>query len=421
MFVQILSWIHNITTMLFGIYISSFFLGVKQNKNNVIKLAVFSCIEGTFYLIVMSILGDSLANQIYLFLIHIPLIIFLYVYYKFPLLSCMISVFSAYLCCQISNWCGLFLLSITGQEWCYYLVRIIVTIATFIILCRYVCRTTSAIFAKEKRELCIIGFLPFIYYVFDYAFTKFSSLLYTGNRAIVEFMGFAFCIAYLIFLIVYFKEFEEKQEFRQYSDLMELHLQSIQNEIDHVKNSEHTLSILRHDMRHNLNIILTFLQNDNTEKAIEYIKSISESYDDTIVKEYCSDDMINSVISMYDMRFRSKGFELICDISCNDIVFSERDFSTLLSNALENAFHALESEMDGEKWAKLTIANKGDSVLLCIENPAPHMPKFVDGIPVSDRKGHGIGVKSIIYYVEQLNGQWHFSMSGDIFVLRVIV
>lgn len=421
MFVQILSWIHNITTMLFGIYISSFFLGVKQNKDNVIKLAVFSCIEGTFYLIVMSILGDSLANQIYLFLIHIPLIIFLYIYYKFPLLSCMISVFSAYLCCQISNWCGLFLLSITGQEWCYYLVRIIVTIATFIILCRYVCRTTSAIFAKEKRELCIIGFLPFIYYVFDYAFTKFSSLLYTGNRAIVEFMGFAFCIAYLIFLIVYFKEFEEKQEFRQYSDLMELHLQSIQNEIDHVKNSEHTLSILRHDMRHNLNIILTFLQNDNAEKAIEYIKSISESYDDTIVKEYCSDDMINSVISMYDMRFRSKGFELICDISCNDIVFSERDFSTLLSNALENAFHALESEKDGEKWAKLTIANKGDSVLLCIENPAPHMPKFVDGIPVSDRKGHGIGVKSIIYYVEQLNGQWHFSMSGDIFVLRVIV
>lgn len=421
MFVQILSWIHNITAMLFGIYISSFFLGVKQNKDNVIKLAVFSCIEGTFYLIVMSILGDSLANQIYLFLIHIPLIIFLYIYYKFPLLSCMISVFSAYLCCQISNWCGLFLLSITGQEWCYYLVRIIVTVATFIILCRYVCRTTSAIFAKEKRELCIIGFLPFIYYVFDYAFTKFSSLLYTGNRAIVEFMGFAFCIAYLIFLIVYFKEFEEKQEFRQYSDLMELHLQSIQNEIDHVKNSEHTLSILRHDMRHNLNIILTFLQNDNAEKAIEYIKSISESYDDTIVKEYCSDDMINSVISMYDMRFRSKGFELICDISCNDIVFSERDFSTLLSNALENAFHALESEKDGEKWAKLTIANKGDSVLLCIENPAPHMPKFVDGIPVSDRKGHGIGVKSIIYYVEQLNGQWHFSMSGDIFVLRVIV
>ena len=39
MFVHILSWIHNITTMLFGIYISAFFLGVKQNKNNITKLS----------------------------------------------------------------------------------------------------------------------------------------------------------------------------------------------------------------------------------------------------------------------------------------------------------------------------------------------------------------------------------------------
>lgn len=45
MFVHILSWIHNITTMLFGIYISAFFLGVKQNKNNITKLALFSCLE----------------------------------------------------------------------------------------------------------------------------------------------------------------------------------------------------------------------------------------------------------------------------------------------------------------------------------------------------------------------------------------
>lgn len=102
-------------------------------------------------------------------------------------------------------------MNITKYEWAYYFTRITVTIITFIILCKYVCSTTSAVFAKGKRELCIIGFLPLIYYIFDYAFTKFSNLLYTGNRVIVEFMGFAFCIAYLVFLIIYFKEFEENR------------------------------------------------------------------------------------------------------------------------------------------------------------------------------------------------------------------
>ena len=39
---------------------------------------------------------------------------------------------------------------------------------------------------------------------------NFQLLLYSGNKAVVEFMGFAFCIAYLVFLIIYFQEYENK-------------------------------------------------------------------------------------------------------------------------------------------------------------------------------------------------------------------
>ena len=49
------------------------------------------------------------------------------------------------------------------------------------------------------------------------------------------------------------------------------------------------------------------------------------------------------------------------------------------------------------------------------------MPKFIDGIPISDKKGHGIGTKSIVYYVQQLNGQCHFSVEKHCFVLKIIL
>ena len=49
------------------------------------------------------------------------------------------------------------------------------------------------------------------------------------------------------------------------------------------------------------------------------------------------------------------------------------------------------------------------------------IPAFVDGVPVSTRNGHGIGVRSIIYYVEQLHGQCHFSIVDHCFVLRIII
>lgn len=316
----------------------------------------------------------------------------------------------------------MFVLSLTGQDWCYYTARIVTTFVTFILLCRFVCRTTAAIFAKEKRELCVIGFLPLMYYVFDYTTTKFSSLLYSGNKAVVEFMGFAFCIAYLIFLLVYYREFEKKQEIRQYSELMEIQLHSIQKEIDQVRNSRQELSILRHDMRHHLNILLTLLQEDSTEPARKYIKEIGEAYDETVIERYSRNEMINSVISIYQMRFSDKGFTLHCTIRTGETLpCPDLAICTILSNALENAMHALEKLQSGNRWARLSLTQKDHQLLLEIENPVDATPKFIDGIPASDQKGHGIGVKSIVYYVEQLHGQYHFSVLNHIFILRIIV
>ena len=422
MLVQVLSAIHNITTMLFGIYCSAFFLGVKPNRKNVGTLFLLFCGQGILYIIDFLSFGETLANMSYPLIVHFPLILFLSLHYKYSLVSSAVSVFSAYLCCQISNWIGLFILAVTAAQWCYYSARILTTVTTFIILYKYVFRSTKTIFAKDTRELSIIGFLPFVYYVFDYASTKFSSLLYSGNKAIVEFMGFAFCIAYLIFLMVYFQEYENKQELKQYSNLREMQLQSMQKEIEQVKISSQKLAILRHDMRHQLNIILTQLQNDHSDKAQEYIHEISSAYDDTIIASYSRNEMLNSVLSIYHSRFTDKGFSLDCNVSTGkELPCSDLALCTILSNALENSMHALENLESPSKWAKLTLSQKKNHLLFQLENPVEKIPEFVDGVPVSSRNGHGIGVKSIIYYVDQLNGQCHFSITDHRFVLRIIV
>lgn len=425
MLVDILSLIHNATTLLFGVFISAFLLGVKQNRKNIAILFLFFSCEGILYLSNAFLFGTTFSNQIYPiiypFIIHLPLTLFLTLYYKYPLMSSFISVLSAYMCCQISNWIGIFILTITNAEWCYYLIRIIVTIITFFLLCQFVCQTTESIFSGDKRELCVVGFFPFVYYIFDYISTKFSTLLYSGNKVIVEFMSFAFCIAYLVFLLVYFKEYTQMQEAKQYSNLMELQLLSIQNEIEYVKTTKHTLSILKHDTRHHLNILLTLLQNNNTDKAIDYISKLNKVYDDTTFTTYSKNEMLNSILSIYQMRFIEKGFTLNCNISCENNIFSEIAFCAILSNALENAMHALETITIEKKWATLTISNNENHLLLKLENPIEQIPKFIDGIPVSKKKGHGIGVKSIVYYVEQLNGQWNFSVLDNSFILRIII
>ncbi len=408
--------------MLFGIYISAFFLGVKQNRKNICTLFLLALCEGILYGISFYLLGMEMTDRCYALIIHLPLILFLILYYKYPVVSSCISVFSAYLCCQLSNWIGLLVLMITGEEWCYYAARIPITVIVFFLLCLFICRTTETIFTRDTRELYIIGFLPTVYYLFDYSFAKLSGLLYSGNKVVVEFMGFVFCISYLAFLLVYFREYEKKQEIKQYSDLMELQLLAIEKEIEQVKRSKKKLSILRHDMRHHLNVILSQLQNGNTGKTIDYIEETGNLYDDTTIITYCRNEMVNAVISIYHTRFTDQGIMLNHDISVGEkLPCPETAICTILSNALENSMHALEEMDAGEKWVNLTITEKKDHLLLQIENPVVRIPKFVDGIPTSDKNGHGIGVKSIIYYVEQLKGQCHFSLADHSFILRIII
>lgn len=422
MVVQILSFIHNITTMLFGIYISAFFLGVKRNRKNILALfLLFSCV-GIVYIISFLILGMTVTDRLYAIIIHLPLILFLILYYKYPVISSCISVLSAYLCCQLSNWIGLLALAITGEQWCYYALRILTTFISFFLLCKFVCRTTETIFARGTRELYIIGFLPTVYYIFDYSFTKLSDLLYSNNKILVEFMGFVFCIAYFAFLFVYFQEYIKKQEIKQYNDLMKMQLLSIEKEVEQVKSSKQKLSILRHDMRHHLNVILTQLRNDNLKKAVDYIEEIGNMYDDTMITAYSLNEMVNSVISIYHTRFDDRKITLNYDISVGETLpCPDTAICAILSNALENALHALEEIDTEKKWANLTISEKGNHLLLQIENPMAQIPRFVNGIPISDKKGHGVGIKSIIYYVEQLNGQYHFSFTDHTFILRIII
>ena len=54
--------------------------------------------------------------------------------------------------------------------------------------------------------------MPFVYYVFDYVTGVYTALLYSGIESVVEFLGFMICIFYILFIFLYFREYEEKTE-----------------------------------------------------------------------------------------------------------------------------------------------------------------------------------------------------------------
>lgn len=317
---------------------------------------------------------------------------------------------------------GLFVLSVTGKEWCYYVCRIVVTLVVFWVLYHYVCQTTAMLFAKTDRELLIIGSLPLVYYIFDYATTKFSKLLYTGNRAVPEFLGFAICLSYLIFLLVYFREYEMKSKAEQYNELIRMQMNSFQAEMDNTRKSEKKMSILRHDTRHHMAVLRTLIQQGETDKALEYLNEVSQTYDDTVIKTYCKNEMVNSVLSIYNTRFEEQRIRWEVQVSIGEkLPCSEMMFCAILSNVLENALHAVQELPQKKRLIQLSLSEKSGHLLLMAKNTVRNAPVFNDGVPVTERSGHGLGARSIVYYVEKLNGQYQFFMENGDFVVRIIL
>ena len=95
--------------------------------------------------------------------------------------------------------------------------------------------------------------------------------------------------------------------------------------------------------------------------------------------------------------------------------------TAILSNALENAIHATVSLAPENRRIILNFYRNNDKLLLSIKNTFAKAPVFVDGMPQTTAAGHGLGTKSIHYITEKLHGNCQFFVSGEYFVLQIIL
>ncbi len=422
MAVEILSLIHNATTLLFGVYISAAFLGIRMNRKNIFTLFGFSCCVGVVYVTSYILFSTEGTEKIYPLIVHIPLALFLTLYYKYkPALSAL-SVLTAYLCCQISNWMGIAAENIVDKQWVYYTVRIIVTVAVFVLLMRYISAATAVLLQKPTASIIILGIMPLVYYIFDYAAGVYTGLLYSGLKVVVEFLGFVLCVFYILFIFLYFRQYEEKRDAEQKTQIMEMKRAQSEKEIEALRRSEYAVSILRHDIRHFLLNISSYISNGQTEKAQKYISDIIDATDKTATHKYSKNEIVNMILSSFEERISENGidFEHFVDVP-QKLIFPDVDLTAILSNALENAVKAVSKLQEGERKIIFDMYMSANKLLISVKNSFSGQIKFVDGLPTTEESGHGIGTQSIRYVTEKLKGNCQFSVADGMFVLQVIL
>ena len=141
----------------------------------------------------------------------------------------------------------------------------------------------------------------------------------------------------------------------------------------------------------------------------------------TSLKRYCVNDTLNYILSNFEAKCLELQIAFIVTVEIESLDTDEIIFSSILSNALDNALNAQKDLPVAERKIKLMMKTSNDKLLLSIKNPFDKTPVFVDGLPISTQKGHGYGTQSIRYMTERLGGNYQFAIQDNYFILRIVL
>ena len=271
------------------------------------------------------------------------------------------------------------------------------------------------------------------WWVFSLIPLFFEILIVTTHKAIPAPDGFTrnyavLFVVFLLMIVVYAliiytiritytaaKSNYEKEMYTQQLDAARV-------QIDLLNKAHMQTAFYRHNMRHNMTAIDALLAVDNVEQARDYIKETVDSVDALTLRHFCENDLVDLLCSAFCDKAERDGIRLSVDAKLPDkLNIPATELCALLSNGLENALNTVSKLSAPDRWAELYCSIRANKLLIEIRNPYHGEITIKDGLPVTDREGHGYGCRSIRSIAEQNKGMCVFEPNNGIFTLRIVM
>lgn len=419
----VLFYLHYSLTLVWGVLLSAAFCGISFTKRNVFIVSLITVLCGLSQLSALFFVGgaEPVVWQLYPLLVHLPLAILLCLIFKKKPITAIASVALAYLCCQPSKWFGLLFESFTKDITVVWSVKIVVSLIVSLAVLKHFASYISKIFDKDTRSVFIFSSVPLIYYVFDYVVSVYTNLWVSHYRIAAEFLSFSLCVFFILFCVVYYKEYERKIEAEHKEEIIRITAEQQAKEVETIKKSNFETSLLRHDMRLLLGNLAVSVENDDKEASLKMIHGFVSQVEATSLYRYCKNDTINYILTNFKTKCQQQDIKFNVTVEIENLSVDEILFSSIISNALDNALNATKQLPVDQRQIKLMLKNSDGKLLLSVKNPFLITPVFVDGFPTTDKKEHGYGTQSIRYMTEKLGGKCHFSIQNNLFVFRAVL
>ena len=200
---------------------------------------------------------------------------------------------------------------------------------------------------------------------------------------------------------------------RSVNDTQRKTIHFLQNYTLLVQQGTKKFSILRHDMRHHIQLVYALIHDDRKEEALWALESYDTQLDKTAVRPYSLNPYINAILSVYMNRAQEEGFSTSTEVNFPEAApVLEEQLSVVLANLLENGIRVTSREPKDKQFLRVQLQTKGKQAILSVENYCSSPIDFdKDGFPRTTREGHGIGMVSVRKFIEQYKGYKDFTQT----------
>ena len=377
----------------------------------------------TLNIIIQVLMGFELYGDFYLLFTQIPLYILLFITTRYR----GIKLIFLYLSITIFSSTAMFLSSFIIYFTKMPMVGVLISYALLLwISYRFLKKPFFHILEYADPKLIgWLGILPVLYYIYNYYTTKYQyfTIITVINRNFWErgltlaIVLFSYCL-----IIVFFKIIQEHSASNAVQEMILQQLHDATQQLEQLRLAEKQAAIYRHDMRHHFNYLNTCISQNKLEDATQYIQQIFDVFDDSKIIPYSSNESLNLVFSSFQKEAAENQIQFTVDAPAKDFTrYALLDLCKLLYNGLENAIKACQLVEDTEsRYIHIDLYEKNNKLCCEIKNSYAVEPHFNEnGIPLSNRNNHGIGVKSMVYVVNKYHGIYKFSTENNVFLFQM--
>lgn len=326
---------------------------------------------------------------------------------------------------MVGNLAGTVVFVETGRIFPAVRVQVALHILTYCVLFRWSRRDflSETVQPKYWGWFCLI---PALLYSIEYSLSVWPQSVYDKPENVLPILLVLIMMIVTYTLVFSFIARLRKDYTYQHDiDCLTTSVSSLKHEIESAQENQLALSILKHDMRHDNNVLLAYLEEGRLDELREQLVQMNGRLENIVTAQFCSNIAVNSVLQTNAAKAVRAQVDFRCEARLpKELPMGEFELAAVVSNLAENAVRAASAADEGKRWVQIRIQPVKSQLLVSVTNPYTGTLKFDrdTGLPRSERgEGHGYGLRSVRFFAEKSGAAFDCTADGGMFSVRMLI